>query len=145
MPSASILLLFVAFGLLLLVGVGLARDRGRAESRRDMALMAGMTGVALAFLFVMLAVAPLVVFPLAIGGALVTTWLGARQWVTLGAFLIGAGGFVTVTQALRRANDLADPAVTMPGWSPVPLAVGAAAVIVGATLIIADRTDRAGG
>jgi hypothetical protein len=143
MPAATILLLFVAFGLLVLAGVGIGRRRGGSVPRRDRGLMAGLTGVSVAFLFVVLAVAPLVVFPLTVAVVLLVSWLEARQWTLLGAFLIGAGGYLALTQTLRRANDLADPAVTIPGWSPVPLAFGAAALILGAALIIADRAQRA--
>ena len=138
-PAATILLLFVAFGLLLLAGAGIGRGGEPRASRLDAILKAGMTGVAIAFLFFAMAISPLVVFPLIVASVLIANWLAARHWTLLGAFLVGAGGYLTVTEALRIANDLADPAVTMPGWSPVPLAFGAAAIILGAALMVADR------
>jgi hypothetical protein len=141
-PQASIALLFVAAGLLVLAGVGIGRARGRAPSERDAGLMAAMTGIAVAFLFIVMPVIPLVVFPMVIAGILLAGWLAERRWLPLGAFLIGSGLFLAVTQALRRANDLADPAVTNPLWSPVPLAIGAAVTILGVTLVVvALRTN----
>ena len=38
-------------------------------------------------------------------------------------------------QVASRLNDLADPAVTLPGWTPVPTAIGAALLILGVTLV----------
>jgi hypothetical protein len=47
-------------------------------------------------------------------------------------------------ETITRANDLADPAVTVPGWTPVPLAIGVAAVILGTSLALADLRRAAG-
>jgi hypothetical protein len=133
--TASILLLFVAAGLLLLAGIGIGRWRGRPPSGGETALMAGMTGVAVMFLFVVMPVIPLVIFPFVVAGMLVTNWIHEGSWRPLGAFLVGGGALLFAMQALRRANDLADPAVIIPGWSPIPMAVGAALAIIGATLL----------
>ena len=133
--TASILLLFVAAGLLLLAGIGIGRWRGRPPSSLETALMAGMTGVAAMFLFVVMPVIPLVIFPFVVTGMLVTNWIREGSWQPLGAFLVGGGSLLFAMQALQRANDLADPAVIIPGWSPIPMAVGAALAIIGATLL----------
>jgi hypothetical protein len=53
--------------------------------------MAAMVGVAVTFLFVVMAVIPLVVFPFVIAGILVATWIADGSWMQLGAFLIGGG------------------------------------------------------
>jgi hypothetical protein len=137
--TAVAALLFVAAGLLVLAGTGIGRARGRRVTSGDAAGMAGMTGVAVAFLFTVMPVVPLVVLPAVIGGVLGIRWIMARQWLVLGAFLIGSGVLVVIGQTYRRLNDLGDPAVIIPGWSPVPLAVGAAITILGAALVVASR------
>ena len=133
--AASLLLLFVAAGLLLLAGVGIGRWRGRPPSTTESAVMASMTGIAISFLFTVMPVIPIVVFPFAIAGILVVKWTRERAWQQLGAFLVGGGGLVFGMQLLSRVNDLADPAVTVPGWTPIPMAVGAALSILGVTLV----------
>jgi hypothetical protein len=146
--TASLLLLFVAAGLLVLAGVGLGRwrGRGRPPSDGETAVMAALTGGAVTFLFVVMQVIPLVIFPFVIAGILVAKWIHERSWRPLGAFLIGGGALLFAMQAIRRANDLADPAVTVPGWTPIPMAVGAALAIVGVTLFAViptrDRAER---
>jgi hypothetical protein len=137
---APFILLFVAAGLLILAGTGIGRARGRALSASDAAGMAGMTGVAVAFLFTVMPVMPLAMLPAAIAGVLCVAWIVRGQLLQLGAFLIGGGGFVGLHQAFTLANDLADPAVSVPGWTPLPLAAGAAFVILGAALVAARLT-----
>jgi hypothetical protein len=135
MPQAAVLLLFVAAGLLLLAGVATGRLRGARPRSRDLAVMAGMTGVATAFLFIAMPVAPLIIFPMVIAGVLLASWLADRRVLQLGAFLVGAGGYIVTAEALGRANDLADPAVTTPGWTPVPLAIAVVALVLGSALV----------
>jgi hypothetical protein len=138
MPNvASLSLMFVAAGLLLLAGVSLGRTRGRQPSRTTRALMAGMTGVALGFLLLIMFVAPLILFPIVIAGILVADWLVRRAWLVLGSFLVGAGGLWTAMQGLALINGLADEAVSYPGWTPIPLAVSAAVTLLGAGLVLA--------
>jgi hypothetical protein len=142
MPTvASIALLFVAAGLLVLAGVGIGRTRGRAPSARDAGLMAAMTGAAVCFLFTVMPVVPLVILPMAVTGALIAAWISDRRWVSLGAFLVGAGLVLAIPSALQRLNDLADPAVTIPLWTPIPIALGVAATILGVTLLVAGRSS----
>ena len=87
-------------------------------------------------------VIPIVAFPFVIAGMLVASWLQQRSWLPLGAFLVGGGALLFAMQAMRRVNDLADAAVTIPGWSPIPMAIGAALAIFGTSLIIAgDRRN----
>jgi hypothetical protein len=97
--------------------------------------MAAMTGIALCFLFIVMPVIPLVVVPFVIGGMLLAAWARERAWRRLGAFLIGSGGLLFAMQLFHRLNDLADPAVTVPGWTPIPMALGAALSILGVTLV----------
>ena len=138
MPAvAAIALLFVAAGLMVLAGIGLGRWRGRPPGPREASVMAAMTGVAITFVFVVMPVIPHVIFPFVIAGILVASWITARQWRPLGAFLVGGGALLFAMQAVSRANDLADPAVTIPGWTPVPMALGAALTILGAALTLA--------
>jgi Na+/phosphate symporter len=113
-------------------------------TRRDSALMAAMVGAAVTFLFVVMPVIPLVVFPLVIAGILVAAWIEDQSWLPLGAFLIGAGALLFAMEAMSRANDLADPAVMVPGWTPVPLAIGVAAVILGTSLSVANLSRTRG-
>ena len=142
MPAvASIALLFVAAGLLVLAGAGLGRARGGAVRSSDTALMAVMTGIAVAFLLLVMPVLPLALFPASIATILLVRWTVDRRWMPIGAFLVGAGGLIVVSQVLARINDLADDAVSIPGWSPLPLAIGVAAVIVGVTLGIVGRAE----
>ena len=131
---AIVLLLFVAAGLLVVLGVGLGRERGRQPSGNDTAVMAAMTGTAVGFLGVFLSASPMAIGPVAIGGLLVASWWRRGQTALIGAFLIGSGALVTGMQALALVNDLADPAVSIPGWTPVPLALGVAAAILGGVL-----------
>ena len=102
--------------------------------------MAGLTGVAVAFLLTVMPVLPLALFPMVVGTTLVATWVARGQTEQVGAFLIGGGGLVAVIQGLSLANDLADPAVSIPGWTPIPLAVAVAAAITGITVVVARRT-----
>ena len=143
MPVASLALLFTAAGLLLILGVRIGRAGGREASARDTSLMAAMTGVAIGFLLLVLPVFPLLIFPMVIGGILVATWLAERRWLELGAFLVGGGLLWCATETLSLLNDLGDPAVTRPGWTPIPFGIAVAAAILGAALAIASRRDDA--
>ena len=103
--------------------------------------MAAMTGIAVTFLFVVMPVIPLVIFPFVVAGILVATWITEKQWRPLGAFLAGGGALLFTMQVLSRANDLADPAVVIPGWTPVPMAVGAALAILGTALVLVGGSE----
>ena len=138
---AIVLLLFVAAGLLVVIGVGLGRERGRQPSSHDTALMAAMTGIALGFLGLFLSASPMAIGPVAIGGVLVATWWRRGQTALVGAFLIGSGALVAGMQALTLINDLADPAVSIPGWTPVPLALGVVVALLGTALVVAGRRN----
>lgn len=139
--TASLLLLFVAAGLLVVLGVGLGRERGRQPSARDTALMAGMTGITVGFLVMFLSASPLTLGPISIGVTLVGVWWRRNQIGPIGAFLVGGGLLVAVMQIYQLLNDLGDPAVTIPGWTPVPLALGIALAILGTSLVAAAALD----
>lgn len=140
MPTvAGIGLLFVAAALLLLAGMAIGRSRGRAPGRAIAGVMAAMTGLGTGFLGLVMPVVPLIAFPLSLAAILVVTWVLRREWHLLAWFLIGTGGFWALSQGLVLVNDVSDPAVTIPGWSPVPLALGVSAVILGITVILAGR------
>jgi hypothetical protein len=143
--TASILLLFVAAGLLILAGAGVGRARGRALSRSDAALMAGMTGVTIGFLGMLLSASMLLLGPIAIAAVLLATWASRGRTELVGAFLAGAGLIVAGMQAWAFLNDVSDRAVSIPGWTPVPLATGAAVAILGATLLVAASFEARSG
>ena len=142
MPSvASLALLFVAAGLLVLAAVGFARGRGTAVSPTLGAALAGLTGVALGFLSYVMPVMPLLLFPIVLGVALTVEWVRRGAWPSFGAFLMGAGGLWAAGQFISRMNDLADQAVSIPDWSPVPLGLGVAAMILGGALLLVGDDD----
>src|ERR671910_1626877 len=142
MPTVAVIaLLFVAAGLVVLAGIGIGRWRGRPPGPREASVMATMTGIAVTFLFVVMPVIPLVIFPFVVAGILVATWITEKQWRPLGAFLAGGGALLFTMQVLSRANDLADPAVVIPGWTPVPMAVGAALAILGTALVLVGGSE----
>ncbi|MDQ2673666.1 MAG: hypothetical protein M3Y40_03345 [Chloroflexota bacterium] len=143
MPGASLVLLFVAAGLLLILGIRIGRSRGAEASARDAALMAAMTGVAIGFLVLVLPVFPLLIFPMVIGAILVATWLAERRWLELGTFLVAGGLLWCATETLSLINDLGDPAVYRPAWTPIPFGMAIAAVILGASLVMAGRREGA--
>ncbi len=140
--AAIVLLLFVAAGLLIVLGTGLGRERGRQPSERDTAVMAAMTGITVGFLTVFLLASPLAVGPIAIGLVLVGAWWRRVQVVLIGAFLGGAGGTIATMSGMWLLNDLGDPAISHPGWTTLPLALGVALSILGATLVIAGRHEK---
>jgi hypothetical protein len=114
--AAILLLLLVAFGLLVLLGVGIGRSRGRQPSQADVLLMSAMTGAAAGFLLTLfLAAGPLLVFPGVAIGVILATLIAGRQWAQLGGFLAGGGLVVTGMQGYQLLNDALDPAVTYPG------------------------------
>ena len=141
--TAVLLLLFVAAGVLVLLGVGFARSRGRQPSARDTAVMAGMTGMASAFLLtIFLGAGPLMLLAAGAICLLIAAWIRSRQWTPLGALLIGGGLLLAAMHAFQLVNDLLDPAVTIPGWTPVPLALGVAALVLGTSVVLANRSAR---
>jgi hypothetical protein len=140
-PIASLSLLFGAAGLLVIAGASIGRARGHEPSRASSALMAGMTGLGVGFVLYVLFVLPLILFPAAVAGIVVADWLRRRDWLLLGSFLLGAGGLWAVMQGWALVNDLTDEAVSYPGWTPIPVAMGAVATIVGAALLLAGRGE----
>jgi hypothetical protein len=134
---ASLSLLFVAAALLVLAGMSVGRARGQPPSAFSTALLAGMTGIALGFVMYVMWVPPLLLFPVVVAGILMADWLVRGAMVPLGAFLIGAGGLWAAIQSVALVNDLSDEAVSIPGWTPFPLALSFAATILGAALIVA--------
>ena len=134
-------LLFAAAGLLVLAGVTLGRARGRPPSASARLLMAGMTGMALGFLLLVMPVLPFALFPLAVACILAADWGRRGAWALLGALLLGGGGFWLLTELQSFVNDVSDAAVSRPGWTPVPLGLSVAAVILGSALLIATRGE----
>lgn len=103
--------------------------------------MAGMTGTALGFLLYVMWVPPLILFPIVVAVIIVADWLARGELVLLGSFLVGAGGLWAGLQGLSLINDLGDEAVTTPGWTPIPLALGVAVTVLGAALVVATRQE----
>lgn len=138
MPVASVALLFVAGGLLLIAASVAMRAGGRRPAGLPVAT-AAMTGLALGFLSLFLFLIPYVVFPLGISGILVLRWLADGRLTELGAFLVAGAGFWVLEEGAALLNDLSDPAVTYPMWSPIPLALAFGMMVLGTTLIIGQR------
>ena len=100
-----------------------------------MAATAAMFGLAVGFLFRVVWISPLGLFPVALAVLVAVDW-GRRGRVTeLGAFLMGIGAMWTWGEISSVINDLSDDAVTYPGWTPIPLAVSLIALIFGAALV----------
>jgi hypothetical protein len=138
---ASIVLLFVAGGLLL-VAVSHWTAFGRAEPAATRYGLAVMSGLALGFLSLSVAVFPLIVFPVVMAVVLIRHWLAEGRLTELGAFLVAGASFWVLELGYARLTDLGDPAVVTPGWTPIPLAVATALVVLGATLILGARLAR---
>lgn len=137
--TLSILLLFVALGLLLLAAATLRRRSGVASRSGQTLAMAMMTGLALGFLALVFLGHPYMLLPLGIGGVLLFGWLRPPQPRAIGALLLGFGVLWTVMLGWSLLNDLADPAVSAPGWTPYPLAAGAALLVLGLVLTLGTR------
>jgi|SRR6266550_4874645 len=131
---ASVLIL-VAAGLLLVAASMASRASGRAASPWTIAAMAAMFGLAIGFLFRVLWISPLGLFPVALAAMLIADWVHHRRGRELGAFLTGAGALWVWGEVSSVINDLSDEAVTIPGWTPIPLAVSLIALVFGAALL----------
>lgn len=99
--------------------------------------MAGMTGITIGFLVTFLSASMLALGPVAIAGVLIAAWWRRGQTALVGAFLIGGGVLVAFMNGMWLVDDLTDAAVSYPGWTPIPLGLGVAAAILGASLLVA--------
>jgi hypothetical protein len=133
---ASAALLLVAAGLLVLVLVGARGRCGRPPSSEQGLAMALMTGLATGYLALVSLGHPLMFFPLGVAAVLVVSWLRVARLADAGSLLLGWGALWTTMFAWQLLNDLSDPAVSYPGWTPYPLAAGAAMVILGLALLL---------
>ena len=141
----SFLLLLIAASLLLISAAAIARRSGREESPAELAAMALMSGLAMGFLSYFLLASMLAAFPIALAGVLVMSWLRRGATLQPSAFFSGFGGLWTFLFGWQRWNDLSDPAVTYPGWTVYPLALGVALLVLGAVLGVMLRfAPRAG-
>jgi hypothetical protein len=102
--------------------------------------MSLMSGLTMGFLSYFLLGSMLVVFPIALAAVLVVEWIRWGHTGQPAAFLIGFGGLWTFLFGWQRWNDLSDPAVTYPGWTPYPLALGVALLTFGVVLSVAKRS-----
>ena len=132
---ASAALLLVALGLLVLVLVASRRRSGRLPSPEHGLAMALMTGLATGFLALVFLGHPFMLFPLGVAAVLVVSWLREVRLADAGALLLGWGALWTAMFAWQLLNDLSDPAVSYPGWTPYPLAAGAALTVLGIVLL----------
>ena len=139
MTTVSLILLVVSAGLVLVAMSYWAGAHGREPDPWLRLAMAGMSGLALGFLAHFLFIVPYVMFPLGFTAILVAHWLSSRRLGELGTFLLAAAAYWMVAELSARLNDLSDPAVSYPGWTPVPVAVAAALVVFGASLIVGER------
>jgi hypothetical protein len=140
--TLSILLLFVALGLLLLAAAAL-RPRSAAAPRTTQTFaMALMTGLALGFLALVFFGHPYMLLPMGIGGVLLASWLRPPQPRAMGALLVGFGVLWTAMLGWSLINDLSDPAVSAPGWTPQPLAAGVGLLVLGLVLTLGTVDKR---
>ena len=80
-------------------------------------------------------------FPLVVLGVLYArTRRMGDAGVLLGSFALVWAAFETWTWL----NDVLDPAVSIPGWTPVPLATAVASLVIAAAVVIASPSGRAG-
>ena len=138
----AFLLLLIAGALLMLAAAGLRRRSGRAESDRESEAKVALFGLAIGFLGYFLFGSVLVLLPLAMAFVVL---LGSKSRPALrdvGTFLISSAGLWVVFLGERRWNDLADPAVSEPLWSPYPLAFAGALLVLGIVLRIGAGTLR---
>lgn len=143
MPGpAPYIALLVALGLLLVAGASIGRARGCGPNAATQALMAALTGATVGFILLLLPVMPFLLFPAALTAGLSGAWIARRQWALLGWFLVGAGGQWVVSEGWGAWNDLADAAVSRPGWSPLPLVLASAAIVIGLGVLLASRRTR---
>jgi hypothetical protein len=131
----AVVLLLVALALLLLGASALRRRSGMTPSASQSVAMALMTGAALGFLALVFLGHPFMLFPLAIGVALLAGWARPARLALIGALLLGFGLLWAAMFGWQRLNDLADPAVSYPGWTPFPLAAGLALTVLGIVLL----------
>lgn len=130
----AFLLLLIAASLLLIATVAIKRRSGREESPGELAAMALMSGLAMGYLSYFLLGSVMAAFPIALAGVLVASWLRRGRTRQPSAFFIGFGGLWTLLFGWQRWNDLSDPAVTYPGWTVYPLALGVALLVLGVAL-----------
>ncbi|MEO8252156.1 MAG: hypothetical protein ABI578_06745 [Chloroflexota bacterium] len=135
----AFLLLLIAASLLLISGVAIKRRSGREESAGELAVMALMSGVAMGYLSYFLLGSAMAAFPIALAGVLVASWLHRAETLQTSAFCIGFGGLWTFFFGWQRWNDLSDPAVSYPGWTVYPLALGVALLVLGVVLGVLPR------
>lgn len=128
------LLLLIAASLFVLAAAGVRGAAERAESRREAEMKLLLFGLTVGFLAYFLFGTVLVLFPLAIAFFALLSSDRRPAVRDTGTFLIAAAGLWVVLLSERLWNDLADPAVTEPGWSPIPLAFSVGLLILGATL-----------
>jgi hypothetical protein len=77
-------------------------------------------------------------FPLAIGAVLLAGWIRPMRPALIGGLLLGFGLMWTAMFGWQRLNDLSAAAVTIPGWTPYPLAVGVSLTVMGVVLLLAS-------
>ena len=138
----AFLLLLIATALLIVAAAGVRRATGRTESDREAEAKVALFGLAIGFLAYFLFGTVLVLFPLGIAFATLLGWRRRPSLRDVGTFLIASAGLWVVFLAERHLNDLADPAVTEPGWSPFSLAAAAALVVLGIVLRLGASTER---
>lgn len=136
------LLLLIATSLLVLAAAAARRAAGRPQSDPEAEAKVVLFGLTVGFLAYFLFGTVLVLFPLAIAFATLVGWRDRPALRYIGTFLIASAGLWAVFLGERRWNDLADPAVTEPGWSPYPLAVAAALLVFGIVLRWGITTGR---
>jgi hypothetical protein len=77
--------------------------------------------------------------PLALLGLL---YVQRRRTADLGVLLGAFAGVWAAFEAWRWLNAASDPAVSIPGWTPLPLAAAVALLLVAGALVIGASLER---
>lgn len=138
----AFLLLLIATALLIVAAAGVRRATGRTESDREAEAKVALFGLAIGFLGYFLCGSVLVLVPLVMAGVVLLGSKSRPALRELGTFLVSSAGLWVVFLGERRWNDLADPAVSEPLWSPYPLAFAGSLLVLGIVLRVGARTQR---
>lgn len=138
---ASVSWLLLIVGGVIVAGIAAAmlvrrRGSGRPVSETTSTALAGVIGLGVGTVALLMPVMPLLWFPILLAAVIVVEWGRRANWSSLGAFLLGAGSLWAAGQALTLADGPRSAS-----WSPVPLAIGVSGAIIGAAMLLLRDGD----